>query len=495
MGDFIIIALLVSSFWFLCELLRILSAEKMRKEELFLPAGELGKEQLLRCADSFEQLAGIFHGISGKKEELSDGDMQEILREAQERVCIHCDKAGECWLEKSTGSYHRFSRIVEGLEEEGDDMSAGRKEALQEHCCKGEAFFCAVRESFGKARLNLIWNNRILENRSASADQLYETAQIIRRAADHIYDVKKIEGSLRQQADVRLRMHGIVLKDIWCVKQDRGMQLYVTLRTSGKGRCVSVKEIAELLSVTFCCHLVQDMQGRSIINQEYSTVLLLSEPEYYMQNGVARVMRDGEVVSGDNFALFCRENGQMIMSLSDGMGTGLTACRESETVIELLEQFLGSGFDKETAIRLIHSSMLLQTDGNISTTVDLCMTDLYTGECEFLKMGASTTFVKRNGWVESVTSTSMPMGILQGADYECTKKKLEGGDYIVMVSDGVMDALPQQDAEEILKNYLLDTQIENARELAKSLLEYVLRFGEYRARDDMTVLVGGLWKQ
>ena len=48
----------------------------------------------------------------------------------------------------------------------------------------------------------------------------------------------------------------------------------------------------------------------------------------------------------------------------------------------------------------------------------------------------------------------MPMGILQDVDYECTRKRLEEGDYIVMVSDGVMDALPQMDAEEMIKDYL-----------------------------------------
>ena len=39
------------------------------------------------------------------------------------------------------------------------------------------------------------------------------------------------------------------------------------------------------------------------------------------------------------------------MCLSDGMGSGVEACRESEEVVELLEQFLESGFTQETAAK------------------------------------------------------------------------------------------------------------------------------------------------
>lgn len=57
---------------------------------------------------------------------------------------------------------------------------------------------------------------------------------------------------------------------------------------------------------------------------------------------------------------------------------------------------------------------------------------------------------------------------------------------------GVMDALPQMDAEEMIKDYLLQSETENAKELARSLLNYVLQSDRQQARDDMTVLVGGV---
>ena len=72
MGDFIIITLMVSSFWLLWEIIRVVSMEWLNRDEITLPAGELGRSELLHYADSFEQLSGIFQDIKTKKEELID---------------------------------------------------------------------------------------------------------------------------------------------------------------------------------------------------------------------------------------------------------------------------------------------------------------------------------------------------------------------------------------------------------------------------------------
>ena len=59
---------------------------------------------------------------------------------------------------------------------------------------------------------------------------------------------------------------------------------------------------------------------------------------------------------------------------------------------------------------------------------------------------------------------------------------------------GVLDALPHPRAEEILQEIILRQKTRNAQEMAREILTQVLLYQKCLAKDDMTVLVGGLWK-
>ena len=159
------------------------------------------------------------------------------------------------------------------------------------------------------------------------------------------------------------------------------------------------------------------------------------------------------------------------------------------------EQFVTSGFSRETAARMVNSALVLQRKDGMFSSVDVCSLDLYSGICEFVKAGAATTFIRRSNWVETITSTSMAAGLVQQLDFEKTSKKLYDGDYLVMVTDGVLDALPVKQEEETMKEIILHAQEEMPRELGRYILEKVLSYSNYCAQDDMTVLVAGMWKK
>jgi stage II sporulation protein E len=183
------------------------------------------------------------------------------------------------------------------------------------------------------------------------------------------------------------------------------------------------------------------------------------------------------------------------MTLSDGMGTGEAACEESESVVELLEQFIEAGFRKESAIKLINSILVLKSEEQTFSTIDLSVINLYTGECDFIKIGASTTFIKRNNRVETISSTTLPVGVLNQVDYEAITKKLYDGDFVIMVTDGVIDCIPGNEKERFLEEFILDLRMNNPKEVANAVLNQALELNQWVPKDDMTVLVAGFWKK
>ena len=126
------------------------------------------------------------------------------------------------------------------------------------------------------------------------------------------------------------------------------------------------------------------------------------------------------------------------------------------------------------------------------STVDIFALDLYTGNCNFLKAGADSTFIKRDHWVDAITSESLAAGLMQQADFDTSSRKLYHGDYLIMMTDGVLDALPMDREEETMKEIIMDIPEEAPKEVGRGILERVLGYSDYHARDDMTVLVASV---
>lgn len=253
------------------------------------------------------------------------------------------------------------------------------------------------------------------------------------------------------------------------------------------------RQTAELIGSLCGIPMVAVRDGAQVLSGEYQTVLFQEDVKFQVLYGVGRITKEQESISGDNYSVLC-ENGQFVLCLSDGMGSGIEANRESETVVELFEQFLRAGFPRIMAARMINSMLLLQPKEGMFSTFDVASINLYTGVCSFLKGGASPTFLRRDTWVEVVESTSLAAGLVSQTDFDTTTKKLYDGDYLVMMTDGVLDALPG-DRTEQMKQLLLEVKNSEPREFARELLERVLRLGGCRARDDMTVLVARIWKK
>lgn len=497
MQEWMIAMLVISIMLIIRDMAKTILAENLpdTEELLSLQESHPQKERVEKYAASFQKLADTFYGMPYRKDYLSGRQIERIIEDTNAKVCSRCYQREICWGGHSQELCKGVEALVRSMESGNEDDITSIRGDWTSICPRSVQYYEAVVENFQREKQNLMWDNRMIENRLAVAQQLMEVSRIMENVASDLYDLERGTPQFEEELRKSLRKSHVILRQAWVMDKIKGRrQIFLTMRARS-GQCISMTEISQLLSGVCGSSMVPVNGSRCIVNGEYHTVHFIEDVSYQILYGVARLTREEEKVSGDNYVCRQEDGGRFVMCLSDGMGSGMEACRESETVVELLEQFMESGFSQETAAKMVNSALVLKGQEGMFSTVDICAVDLYTGICNFLKAGAASTFIKRDHWVESITSESLAAGLVQQIDFETASRKLYHGDYLVMMTDGVLDALPSQKEEETMKEIIMDVHEESPKDFGRGILERVLGYSDYRARDDMTVLVAGVWKK
>ena len=190
----------------------------------------------------------------------------------------------------------------------------------------------------------------------------------------------------------------------------------------------------------------------NISKTEKSKIKLVSTPRYNIKTEIISEKKSGEMVSGDTYLQMELQDLRKLTVISDGVGSGKDAAKSSTAVVNILERLLSGGFNEEKAIEIVNSIIKLKGDDELYATLDASIINEKDGECFFIKLGAAPTYLIENGKVVTITSTTIPVGLVDNTDYIPICKKLNDGDFIIQVSDGVVfdDMDPNSN---YLKNY------------------------------------------
>lgn len=341
------------------------------------------------------------------------------------------------------------------------------------------------------------WKGRFLESQQAIRTQFSEMGRIIADTAGQQYGMKNVTGNLEAIIKRNLKQRQIKVKQVIFLEYaNQHREAYLTLCT-GNNSYITTKEVADYLSHETGRKWRPSLDSRTVIGKTFNEVKFEEEAEYQLLYGVSRVTKEGEEVSGDTFSVKRLPSGKVLLCLSDGMGSGQMACLESKMAVELLEQLAETGFAVDSCVRLINNVLIMNLKEQHPTTIDICMVDLYAGNCEFVKMGAPEGYLKRGEKVVETGKMQLPLGMLDMQGYHTQIQKLEDGDLIVLLTDGVLDAISArgiQNPQEWMANLIAGYRKINPKEMAGWLMGHVLLDGQY-ARDDMTILVAGVWKK
>lgn len=287
---------------------------------------------------------------------------------------------------------------------------------------------------------------------------------------------------------------GIRIKNASMINNRHGVsQLVVSAKSVGRG-CVSTKKLLPVLAQVFNKEFFSVSTNKPTIGNEFGDYIFVEENRFRLLSGVARKGKDCSRFNGDNFLISKLACGKAIAAIADGMGSGKRAFLESRMVIELMENCIDAGFDERAALDFINSAYIAGgKEGVNPVTMDMSIIDCKSGMLSCIKLGAAATFIKRDNMCEIIKSTTLPMGVLNSVDIDCTDKKLYHGDYVVMVSDGLLDNLPVVNKENKMAQIINEIDVKKPTAMAEEIMRRSLKYNNDRPSDDMTVVVLGLF--
>ncbi len=342
-------------------------------------------------------------------------------------------------------------------------------------------------------RQEYLWQKKLYESRGLLADHLKEMAHIMTDVAQESYQYHPVGERKYRQTAHYLKEAGILLKNFMILENEDGHLTMSLMMKTQTQESITTEDAAGLISMAAGVRVRAAGNTPLFMTEEWNVYHFLEEPSYHVLTGFAKATKETEKISGDNYSFCEMEQGKMLAILSDGMGSGEKACRESGRVIEMMERLIEAGFRKEAAIQIINGALAAGEQEQNMSTLDLCELNLYNGSCEFIKVGAACTYIKREHLVDRLSARNLPLGVFQQIEPEIIRRQLQDGDYVIMLSDGVLDAMEQGIGEEILPELIGKITHANPGEIAGQILNYCLHQSRGQVRDDMTVLVIGMW--
>lgn len=345
-------------------------------------------------------------------------------------------------------------------------------------------------------RAVMLEQQRVRENKLLLGSNLEDMADILQQVAGEMVTCRPIEERYRRLILHAFRTESIFAENISYLSADDAERtvLSMQLRTEQK-RTIPAEEIADMLSVLMHRPLLVSAASPAAVDGRTRQFLFLGEPKYIALTGFCKVTKEHETVSGDHYSVLESERGRVTLLLSDGTGSGESASRDSERVLDLIEQFLEAGYGPEAAARMVNTAIYARGRELSHPTLDICDIDLYEGNCMFLKVGGAAGFVKRGAMVEQIDGAGMPLGILRTQETEPVRRTLGDGDIVILVTDGVLEALEDGDWAEQIRRITAGLENAGPGAIAEHIIRTALCTCGGHVRDDMTVLVCGVWER
>ena len=410
-----------------------------------------------------------------------------LIENLSNRVCSKCTRSRTCWERDFNVTYNSFEKLIKSCE----DNRIVFPHQLEKVCFEKFQLIKGADSLVTSLKSNEIYKNRLIEGRMMTAKHLRCITSSIEEMIEDFNTNIKIDNDMQRILKKELNKNMIYPKKVFCYIDENIRSNIKLVFENCQGSSYCNKEVLPIINKIINTKMEIGEGGCKIKrdNNECS-ILFVEAPKFKAISYAAVCTKSTERCSGDSYSFEKCTNDKYVNVISDGMGFGPQASKQSLATIEMIEKYMESGFKSDVAIDMINDVMTMKFEEDERfSTLDLNIIDLYSGEAEFIKVGAISSFIKRGKNIKAVSSNMPPFGTVDKIEIDKVKIKLKNGDLIIMISDGIVD---------VDKNHMLDyTWLEDylvqctkdPKKLALEILEKAKELSGKNIQDDMTVLV------
>ncbi|MBS5788382.1 MAG: stage II sporulation protein E [Clostridioides difficile] len=451
---------------------------------------DLTKNRLNNIYKTYSDLANTFDRIREKDRVLDQRDIASVVDMIHNDECRACSMKRMCWETRFNHTYTMIYNILERIEDRGELTVKDIPENFRKECMKPESIVKMANYYYRLFVLDYEWSTKFSENRRLIANQIRSISKSIESLSHDLENNIMLDLEKEKSIYDNLQRYDVDVEKVnYITKSNNEFEIEVEKLTCTDGK-VCEEKIKKALTDIVGEELSVRKVGCNSLGDRCKATFVKAQ-KFKAITEVSAMSRDGHILCGDNYTFMEINDGKYMMAISDGMGKGKKAYEESSATIDILEKMIDAKIEDEIIIDTINNMLMLKSSDEMFSTLDLGIVDLRRGSLDTIKMGACSTYIKRdNGDIDLISSSSLPVGILSDVNIDRKNSKVNDGDIVIMVSDGIVDSGRNKDLGDNWLIYYLDSiKTTNPKKISNSILDRALELQSEKIEDDMTVLV------
>ena len=314
----------------------------------------LANHQLEDFSDAFRRLSKSFENEMEEKG-LSEERLEDIFAQLSRDTCNECINCKYCWNRHYEETNESLRQILWQVGQDGSVTLSQISPDFQRRCMHLDEYVHQVEERIAGENVRLGWHNRMSENRRVMAEQMKEIAVALKSFTINLGETEELPKERKRRILEELKKEGIKVARLSVKKRGGYLEVMFTGACHGN-HCLTKTDVAQALYRATGIMMCPARETRNVLSSTTDTMFFRQDTVYKALTGLARVAKSGESVSGDNYSfLELSGTGELLMVLTDGMGSGEMADRDSSNLIEALEYLMEAGFEKKSALRLLNT--------------------------------------------------------------------------------------------------------------------------------------------